>query len=139
LNYGLARIRLDVAHTIVTGLQRLEYRGYDSAGITLDGTDDTINVFKEVGPVVNLLNLVNEQLGDQVRFCFLGFFTRLYNACSFPFHLSTKILIELSLSLSLSNLFCRMVNLSIMQEWAIHAGRLMVPFMFEIAIPTSQV
>ena len=66
MNYGLARIRLDVAQTIVQGLQRLEYRGYDSAGLAVDGLDDTISIFKEVGPVVNLLGLVKEQLADQV-------------------------------------------------------------------------
>jgi glucosamine--fructose-6-phosphate aminotransferase (isomerizing) len=65
MNYGLARIRLDVAQTIVQGLQRLEYRGYDSAGLAVDGLDDTISIFKEVGPVVNLLGLVKEQLADQ--------------------------------------------------------------------------
>lgn len=68
MNYGLVRIRLDVAHTIITGLQRLEYRGYDSAGIALDGKDNEISIFKEVGPVANLLSLVNEQLEDPVRF-----------------------------------------------------------------------
>lgn len=65
LNYGLVRIRLDIAMTIIQGLQRLEYRGYDSAGITLDGTDGDISVFKEVGPVSNLQTLVKQELVDQ--------------------------------------------------------------------------
>jgi len=63
----LTRIRLDVAHTIIAGLQRLEYRGYDSAGLALDGKDNEISVFREVGPVANLLKLVDEQLDDPVR------------------------------------------------------------------------
>ncbi len=63
------RIRLDIAMTIIQGLQRLEYRGYDSAGITLDGTDGEVSVFKEVGPVSNLQTLVKQELADQVRFC----------------------------------------------------------------------
>lgn len=66
MNYGLARARLDVAHTIIGGLQRLEYRGYDSAGLALDGTEGNISIFKEVGPVANLLGLVNTDLADQV-------------------------------------------------------------------------
>ena len=39
--------------TLVTGLKRLEYRGYDSAGIAIH-TDKNINVFKSVGKVVSL-------------------------------------------------------------------------------------
>lgn len=72
MNYGLVRIRLDIAMTIIQGLQRLEYRGYDSAGITLDGTDGEISVFKEVGPVSNLQTLVKQELADQVCFIRLG-------------------------------------------------------------------
>lgn len=72
MNYGLVRIRLDIAMTIIQGLQRLEYRGYDSAGITLDGTDGEISVFKEVGPVSNLQTLVKQELVDQVCFIRLG-------------------------------------------------------------------
>jgi len=34
LNYGTPRPRRKVLDTLVNGLQRLEYRGYDSAGTT---------------------------------------------------------------------------------------------------------
>lgn len=52
---------------VIAGLQRLEYRGYDSAGIAVDATEGKIAVFKEVGVVANLLKLVNENTEDPVR------------------------------------------------------------------------
>jgi len=38
---------------ILKGLKRLEYRGYDSAGIALINQDE-LNVFKKAGKVSNL-------------------------------------------------------------------------------------
>jgi len=38
---------------VIKGLKRLEYRGYDSAGIALMG-DNEIKVFKKQGKVANL-------------------------------------------------------------------------------------
>lgn len=67
MNYGVSRVRLEVSQTVIAGLQRLEYRGYDSAGIAVDGIDGKIAVFKEVGVVANLLKLVNENTEDPVR------------------------------------------------------------------------
>ncbi|CAL8355237.1 unnamed protein product [Merluccius merluccius] len=37
LNYQVPRTRKEILETLVKGLQRLEYRGYDSAGIAVDG------------------------------------------------------------------------------------------------------
>ncbi|KAG8004086.1 Glutamine--fructose-6-phosphate aminotransferase [isomerizing] 2, partial [Nibea albiflora] len=37
LNYQVPRTRKEIFETLVKGLQRLEYRGYDSAGIAVDG------------------------------------------------------------------------------------------------------
>uniref|UniRef100_A0A674MS35 glutamine--fructose-6-phosphate transaminase (isomerizing) n=1 Tax=Takifugu rubripes TaxID=31033 RepID=A0A674MS35_TAKRU len=37
LNYRVPRTRKEIFETLVKGLQRLEYRGYDSAGIAVDG------------------------------------------------------------------------------------------------------
>ncbi|XP_072295263.1 glutamine--fructose-6-phosphate aminotransferase [isomerizing] 2 [Eucyclogobius newberryi] len=37
LNYRVPRTRKEIFETLVTGLQRLEYRGYDSAGVAVDG------------------------------------------------------------------------------------------------------
>ncbi|KAG7518569.1 glutamine-fructose-6-phosphate aminotransferase [isomerizing] 2-like [Solea senegalensis] len=41
LNYQVPRTRKEIFETLVKGLQRLEYRGYDSAGIAVDGPDKT--------------------------------------------------------------------------------------------------
>ncbi|XP_029297941.1 glutamine--fructose-6-phosphate aminotransferase [isomerizing] 2 [Cottoperca gobio] len=59
LNYQVPRTRKEIYETLVKGLQRLEYRGYDSAGIAVDGpkktdTDsnqNTIYLFKKKGKV----------------------------------------------------------------------------------------
>ncbi|MED6274272.1 Glutamine--fructose-6-phosphate aminotransferase [isomerizing] 2 [Characodon lateralis] len=37
LNYQVPRTRKEIFETLMKGLQRLEYRGYDSAGIAVDG------------------------------------------------------------------------------------------------------
>lgn len=41
LNYQVPRTRKEIFETLVKGLQRLEYRGYDSAGETLNFTVST--------------------------------------------------------------------------------------------------
>uniref|UniRef100_A0A673AK79 glutamine--fructose-6-phosphate transaminase (isomerizing) n=1 Tax=Sphaeramia orbicularis TaxID=375764 RepID=A0A673AK79_9TELE len=41
LNYRVPRTRKEIFETLVKGLQRLEYRGYDSAGIAVDGNSKT--------------------------------------------------------------------------------------------------
>ncbi|XP_036933464.1 glutamine--fructose-6-phosphate aminotransferase [isomerizing] 2 [Acanthopagrus latus] len=59
LNYRVPRTRKEIFETLVKGLQRLEYRGYDSAGIAVDGSnktttdmnDNTICLFKKKGKV----------------------------------------------------------------------------------------
>ena len=44
----------DVYPVLIKGLHRLEYRGYDSAGVALLTDDDKMNVYKEKGKVSNL-------------------------------------------------------------------------------------
>ena len=39
---------------LIKGLKRLEYRGYDSAGVALISDDDTLNVYKTKGKVADL-------------------------------------------------------------------------------------
>mmetsp|Transcript_1034 Transcript_1034/g.2687 ORF Transcript_1034/g.2687 Transcript_1034/m.2687 type:complete len:564 (-) Transcript_1034:1717-3408(-) len=53
--------RKEMINVLLTGLHRLEYRGYDSAGIAVDGAgpDDPI-VIKEVGTIAKLENRVKE-------------------------------------------------------------------------------
>ena len=48
----------DVKETILKGLERLEYRGYDSSGIALfDG--DGVKVFKDEGRIAHLREIIN--------------------------------------------------------------------------------
>lgn len=44
----------DVYDILIKGLHRLEYRGYDSAGVALETPDGKINVYKTMGKVANL-------------------------------------------------------------------------------------
>ena len=43
----------DAYPILIKGLKRLEYRGYDSAGVALINDDD-LNVFKKKGKVADL-------------------------------------------------------------------------------------
>jgi glucosamine--fructose-6-phosphate aminotransferase (isomerizing) len=49
-----------VTDVLMKGLESLEYRGYDSAGIALNDNGD-IKVYKAIGKLFNLRNLVNEK------------------------------------------------------------------------------
>uniref|UniRef100_A0A8C6ZCZ5 glutamine--fructose-6-phosphate transaminase (isomerizing) n=1 Tax=Nothoprocta perdicaria TaxID=30464 RepID=A0A8C6ZCZ5_NOTPE len=40
LNYRVPRTRKEIFETLIKGLQRLEYRGYDSAGVAIDGNNN---------------------------------------------------------------------------------------------------
>ncbi|XP_057298135.1 glutamine--fructose-6-phosphate aminotransferase [isomerizing] 2-like [Hydractinia symbiolongicarpus] len=57
LNYGIPRSRKHILDTLVNGLQRLEYRGYDSAGLAVDSDDQVgvdslqISIIKNKGKV----------------------------------------------------------------------------------------
>jgi glucosamine--fructose-6-phosphate aminotransferase (isomerizing) len=46
---------------LIKGLQRLEYRGYDSAGVAMINKNGDLNVFKRKGKVSDLLNFVSNQ------------------------------------------------------------------------------
>ncbi len=50
--------RDDAADGIVTGLQRLEYRGYDSAGIVVNG-DHRLRIVKRAGKLDNLIGALD--------------------------------------------------------------------------------
>ncbi len=43
---------------VINGLQRLEYRGYDSAGIVLTSTEDNLKLFKTKGKVAELKKII---------------------------------------------------------------------------------
>lgn len=51
---------------LVNGLRRLEYRGYDSAGIALESADD-LRVFKKTGKVAELDRFLAEALPEPER------------------------------------------------------------------------
>lgn len=51
----------NVYDILIKGLHRLEYRGYDSAGIALVSPDGKLNVFKAKGKVENLENFCKEK------------------------------------------------------------------------------
>jgi glucosamine--fructose-6-phosphate aminotransferase (isomerizing) len=46
---------------LIKGLQRLEYRGYDSAGVAVLDDNQNMNVYKCKGKVVDLHNFIGEQ------------------------------------------------------------------------------
>ena len=46
---------------LIKGLRRLEYRGYDSAGVALVNTDGNLNVYKTKGKVDNLVDFCNDK------------------------------------------------------------------------------
>ena len=50
----------DVVADLVEGLRRLEYRGYDSAGVAIL-SDDNIQNRRAVGKVAKLADLIKEQ------------------------------------------------------------------------------
>ena len=47
-----------VQETLITGLEKLEYRGYDSAGIFVRN-NETVGFFKEVGRIAQLKEIVD--------------------------------------------------------------------------------
>ena len=51
---------------LVNGLLRLEYRGYDSAGVALESADD-LRVFKKTGKVAELDRFLAEALPEPER------------------------------------------------------------------------
>lgn len=61
INYLIERDRRYIVDTLLNGLARLEYRGYDSAGLAVDGDKkNEVFAFKEVGKVAKLKELIEE-------------------------------------------------------------------------------
>ncbi|KLJ10988.1 glucosamine-fructose-6-phosphate aminotransferase [Blastomyces silverae] len=60
INYLVEKDRAYIIQTLVNGLSRLEYRGYDSAGLAVDGDKkNEVFAFKEVGKVAKLRELID--------------------------------------------------------------------------------
>ncbi len=53
----------DAYEVVINGLRRLEYRGYDSAGIVLDSKDSKFSISKTKGKVDDLVAISNDLVG----------------------------------------------------------------------------
>lgn len=63
LNYLTPKTRREVLEYLVTGLKRLEYRGYDSAGVAVDSDDGKgIVMVKQTGKVKALEDAIGEYM-----------------------------------------------------------------------------
>ena len=51
----------DAYPVLIKGLHRLEYRGYDSAGVALIGKNGNLNVYKAKGKVSELENFAKDK------------------------------------------------------------------------------
>ncbi|KAJ6026460.1 uncharacterized protein N7446_004941 [Penicillium canescens] len=59
VNYSTEKDRRYILNVLLNGLSRLEYRGYDSSGLLVDGDNgQDVLVFKEVGKVTKLRGLI---------------------------------------------------------------------------------
>lgn len=68
VNYLVEKDRKYILDTLVNGLARLEYRGYDSAGLAVDGDKrNEVFAFKEVGKVAKLKQLIEAEKPDLTR------------------------------------------------------------------------
>ncbi|KAJ5583858.1 hypothetical protein N7450_006522 [Penicillium hetheringtonii] len=68
INYLVERDRQFIIDTLLNGLSRLEYRGYDSAGMAVDGDKkNEVCAFKEVGKVAKLRELIAESKPDMTK------------------------------------------------------------------------
>jgi glucosamine--fructose-6-phosphate aminotransferase (isomerizing) len=70
-NSHVAKTNREILTIIVNGLQRLEYRGYDSAGLCVDSMTGTPCVERKVGHVVALRQAVLEQNSLKLDFDFV--------------------------------------------------------------------
>ncbi|KAK4979437.1 glutamine--fructose-6-phosphate transaminase (isomerizing) [Elasticomyces elasticus] len=68
INYLVEKDRKFILDTLVNGLSRLEYRGYDSAGLAVDGDKkNEVFAFKEVGKVAKLKELIASENPDMTK------------------------------------------------------------------------
>ena len=56
----------DAYPVLIKGLHRLEYRGYDSAGIALISGDNELNVYKSKGKVADLERLPSRKISAEI-------------------------------------------------------------------------
>lgn len=65
LNYLTPKTRREILELLVNGLKRLEYRGYDSAGVALDAADGKdISIVKKSGKVKALEEEIHSRINE---------------------------------------------------------------------------
>ncbi|KAI8869421.1 isomerising glucosamine-fructose-6-phosphate aminotransferase [Ramicandelaber brevisporus] len=65
-NFLVEKDRKTILDILLTGLSRLEYRGYDSAGIAIDGdSEKEVLLFKQVGKVNALREMIAEKTASE--------------------------------------------------------------------------
>lgn len=68
MNYLTPKSRREILDLLVTGLKRLEYRGYDSAGLAVDSSDfKSIVLVKRSGKVQKLEEAIEELFSGKVN------------------------------------------------------------------------
>ncbi|KAJ3284000.1 glutamine--fructose-6-phosphate transaminase (isomerizing) [Borealophlyctis nickersoniae] len=68
INHLVERDRKFILDTLLVGLSRLEYRGYDSAGLAVDGDKEGETfLFKQVGKVAALRQKIEEEKPDNAK------------------------------------------------------------------------
>ena len=68
VNYLVEKDRKYILDTLVNALSRLEYRGYDSAGLAIDGDKkNEVFAYKEVGKVAKLKQLIEDEKPDLTK------------------------------------------------------------------------
>lgn len=76
VNYLVPKTKGEIVDTLIDGLQRQEYRGYDSAGLAIDGDREGESlIFRQVGKVKELRKLVDESTAfdrSSVEHCHSG-------------------------------------------------------------------
>jgi len=72
LNYLVEKDRGYIIDTLTNGLKRLEYRGYDSAGLAIDGDNNDILIYRQVGKVKALEQLIKEDTQLDISKTFLS-------------------------------------------------------------------
>ncbi len=66
--FGYKWQRHDAQNILIHGLERLEYRGYDSAGLLVGNPDGNFKLIRSVGKVSNLANKVAKEFSNKETF-----------------------------------------------------------------------
>lgn len=72
MNYLTPKSRREILEILITGLKRLEYRGYDSAGVAVDSEEkNDIAIIKQSGKVAALEEAISGRLKKYLGLNFL--------------------------------------------------------------------